>query len=273
MPQGGQKTEGVWEPQHDSSGILGTGLLPKSKGLGNLSGEPTLSQPLLGLSFLTCNDNLLSSCRAGIQDVVTWMPPHCSPRRGPRLRGRPAPVPTIQPHLGAADAPLPAAAARAVTQGSRAVADGVEGQEAPHTVPDETHLQEAERGLQVCPPLTPGPPSQSVVPCPGGTRAPSQGGAESPNRGQEGQPEHRSRPGSGVNLSQGSAWAQNQNSDVGLSFPICKMRTNPKISKASWELRSYSSRAARSRSFWQILASFQTSSGTGRQEQAVLPAH
>lgn len=77
-----------------------------------------------------------------------------SSREAPAPWTDPSPFPPSGPHLGAADAPLPAAAARAVARGPRTVADGIKGQEAPHTVPDETHLQKAQLGLQAWPLLT-----------------------------------------------------------------------------------------------------------------------
>lgn len=88
------------------------------------------------------------------------LPPSLTPAplglEGHFLRRDP-PFPWSGPHLGAADAPLPAAAARAVTGGPRAVADGIKGQETPHTVSDETHLERAQLGLQTCSLLTPHP--------------------------------------------------------------------------------------------------------------------
>lgn len=64
-------------------------------------------------------------------------------------------------------------------------------------------------------------------------------------------------------MGQGSAWAHNQNSDVGLSFPIYKMRTNSKISKASLDFRSHHSRTAWSRVSRQIPASRRAGPGWG----------
>lgn len=139
---------------------------------GELSGDLLLKEPSPSSSFLTCDSNrppLLQDC----EHFVTWMSQHqpgltllphkrpCSPGGPPK--DIPSPTPPSGPHLGAAEAPLPAAAPRAVTRGPCAVADGIEGQEAPYTVPDETHLQKAELGLRACPPPLPCPtPSQGA---------------------------------------------------------------------------------------------------------------
>lgn len=99
-------------------------------------------------------------------------------------RADPSTIPTLLwPHLSAADAPLPAAAAWAVAGGPRTVADGIKGQEAPHTVPDETHLEKAQLGLRAWPLLTPHPtPIQSTGHL--GNKEPVPGRPESPHRGQ-----------------------------------------------------------------------------------------
>lgn len=60
-------------------------------------------------------------------------------------QGQPPPFPKTGAHLGAADAPLPAAAAGALPWPPSTIADGIKGQEAPHAVSNETHLEKVQR--------------------------------------------------------------------------------------------------------------------------------